>query len=185
VLPWIRADAVISLLCATPCLVKLTTFSGHRTRTGIFEPFPLLENLEHLSISDLWGQSESTIVSPGLHFHLTRDSSSQLRSENFLVAIAAATRTIEKLSLDRITCLRVHTSKLEGVYPCPPLGVNDEDIPDDPPQGGRILTLRTVLGHPSQPWTTIPVACPTVSWSQIVPGLRAVNSAPSGSHSRN
>jgi len=88
-----------------------------------------------------------------------------------VVAIVAATRNIEELSLDRITRSRIHAPELDGVYPCPPLAVNDDDIPDDPLLGSelslpsllRIPTLRTLtirdthLGH--EGWTTIPVAC--------------------------
>ena len=99
------------------------------------------------------------------------NSSAQLRSERLVVAIVAATRNVEQLSLERITRSRVHAPELEGVYPCPPLAANDEDIPDDPLLGSelslpsllRIPTLRTLtirdthLGHAG--WTTIPVAC--------------------------
>jgi hypothetical protein len=58
----------------------------------------------------------------------------------------AATCNIEQLSLDGSTRLRVHAPELEGLYPCLPLGINDEDIPDDPPSLlGSELSLASLL----------------------------------------
>ena len=85
--------------------------------------------------------------------------------------MALMTRNLEELSLDKVTRSKMHAPELEGVYPCPPLALNDEDIPDHPTLGSelslpsllRIPTLRkltirdTHLGH--EGWTTIPVAC--------------------------
>ncbi len=85
--------------------------------------------------------------------------------------MAASTRHLEELVLDRITRSKVHAPELDGVYPCPPLAINDTDIPEHPLLGAelylpsllRIPTLRkltirdTHLGH--ELWTTVPVAC--------------------------
>ena len=93
------------------------------------------------------------------------------RSERFAVYIAASAPYLEDLSLDRIARSKIHAPELEGAYPCPPLALNDNDIPDHPIFGSNLclpsllripslrkLTIRdTHLGH--EGWTTVPVCC--------------------------
>ena len=93
------------------------------------------------------------------------------RSERFAVYTAGSAPHLEDLSLDNISRSKIHAPDLEGAYPCPPLALNDNDIPDHPIFGAdlslpsllRISTLRkltirdTHLGHKG--WTSVPVAC--------------------------
>jgi len=93
------------------------------------------------------------------------------RSERLVVSMAASTRHLEDLTLDRITRSKMHAPELEGAYPCPPLTLNDRDIPDHPLFGDdlslpsllRIPTLRkltirdTHLSHDG--WALVPIAC--------------------------
>src|SRR6266542_3302065 len=66
------------------------------------------------------------------------------RSERFVVFMAASTRHLEDLTLDRITRSKMHAPELEGAYPCPPLTLNDTDIPDHPIFGAE-LSLPSLL----------------------------------------
>jgi hypothetical protein len=153
VLPRIRADSLIALLSATPRLTKLVLRVSGSLDKSVVSPFPFLHNLKHLSISNCGNEARVPL------------------SERLVVSMAMAIRNLEELSLDCITRSKMHAPELECVYPCPPLALNDEDIPDHPILGSelclpsllRIPTLRkltirdTHLGH--EGWTTIPVAC--------------------------
>ncbi|PPQ82523.1 hypothetical protein CVT25_007132 [Psilocybe cyanescens] len=153
VLPRIRADSVIALLSASPSLSKLILRVSGSLDKSIISPFPYLNNLKHISISNCGDEKRAPL------------------SERLVVSIAVNTRNLEELSLDRITRSKMHAPELEGAYPCPPLALNDEDIQDHPILGSelslpsllRIPTLRkltirdTHLGH--EAWTSIPVAC--------------------------
>ncbi|KAF8970382.1 hypothetical protein BDZ97DRAFT_1791088 [Flammula alnicola] len=153
VLPRVRADAVVAILSAAHRLSKLILRVSGSLDKSVIAPFPFLNNLKHLSISNCGDE----IRAP--------------RSERLVVSIAASTRNLEVLSLDRITRSRIHAPELEGVFPCVPLATGDEDIPDLPVLGSELslpsllqiptlrkLTIRdTHLGH--EGWTTIPVAC--------------------------
>lgn len=85
--------------------------------------------------------------------------------------MAASTQRLEELVLDCITRSKMHAPELEGVYPSPPLAINDTDIPDHRLLGAELslpsllriptlkkLTIRdTHFGH--EEWATVPVAC--------------------------
>ncbi|KAF8906842.1 hypothetical protein CPB84DRAFT_1726059 [Gymnopilus junonius] len=153
VLPRVVADTLISLLSASPRLSKLVLRVLGSLDKSVLAPFPYLHNLKRLSICNCGDEVRTPL------------------SERLVVSMALATRNLEELSLDHITRSKMHAPELEGVYPCPPLALNDEDIPDHPILGSelslpsllRIPTLRkltirdTHLGH--EGWTTSPVAC--------------------------
>ncbi|KAH9477408.1 hypothetical protein JR316_0009621 [Psilocybe cubensis] len=153
VLPRVRADTVISLLSSSPRLSKLVMRVSGSLDKSIISPFPYLQNLKSISIANCGDEQRAPL------------------SERLVVSIAINTRNLEELSLDRITRSKMHAPELEGAYPCPPLALNDDDIPDHPVLGSelslpsllRIPTLRkltirdTHLGH--EAWTSIPVAC--------------------------
>jgi hypothetical protein len=153
VLPRYRSEAVIALLTASQSLNKLVLRVSGSLDKSVIAPFPFLNNLRNVSISNIGDEARAPL------------------SERLVVSIAASTRNLEELSLDRITRSRMHSPELEGVYPCVPLATGDEDIPGLPHLGSelslpsllRIPTLRkltirdTHLGH--EGWTTIPVEC--------------------------
>ncbi|KAJ3514864.1 hypothetical protein NLJ89_g2125 [Agrocybe chaxingu] len=114
VLPRVRADSVITLLLASPAISKLVLKVAGSLDKSVLATFPYLNNLKQLSISNC-GDEERTPL-----------------SERFVVYMAASIRNVEELYLDRITRSRMHAPELEGAYPCVPLALNDEDIPDHP-----------------------------------------------------
>lgn len=61
VLPRIRADAVISLLSATPRLVKLVLRVSGSLDKSVVAPFPFLKNLKHLSISNCGDEAKAPL----------------------------------------------------------------------------------------------------------------------------
>jgi hypothetical protein len=151
--PRVRTDFVISLLSATPRLVKLSLQMAGSLDTSVITPFPYLTALKHLHIANC-GEEEN--------FPL---------SERLVVSIAASLRNLEDLSLDRVSRSKIHAPELEGVFPYIPLVIGDEDIPTHPLLGTdlslpsllripslRKLTIRdTHLGD--ERWATTPVAC--------------------------
>ncbi|KDR76484.1 hypothetical protein GALMADRAFT_120652 [Galerina marginata CBS 339.88] len=153
VLPRVRADSVIALLSASLRLTKLVLRVAGSLDKSVLSPFPHLHNLKHLSIANCGDEAKAPL------------------SERLVVSMAMSTRNLEELSLDRVTRSKMHAPELEGVYPCPPLACNDEDIPDHPTLGSELclpsllripslrkLTIRdTHLGH--EAWTSIDVAC--------------------------
>ncbi|KAF9527625.1 hypothetical protein CPB83DRAFT_792861 [Crepidotus variabilis] len=153
VLPRVRADSVIALLSATRGLVKLELQVQGSLDHSALSPFPFLNNLKSLSISNCGDECRTPL------------------SERFVVSMAASARYLEELSLDRINRSKLHAPELEGTYPCPPLAINDDNIPDHPILGSELclpsllrlptlrkLTIReTHLGH--EGWSTVPLAC--------------------------
>ncbi|KAF8156641.1 hypothetical protein B0H34DRAFT_710046 [Crassisporium funariophilum] len=149
----VRADAVIALLLASPRIHTLVLRVYGSLDKSVITPFPFLYNLKRLSLSNCGDEKRTPL------------------SERLAVSIAASTRNLEELSLDRITRSRLHAPELEGVFPFIPLAVNDEDISDHPILGSE-LSLPSLLRIPSlrkltirdthlgdARWTSIHVAC--------------------------
>lgn len=149
----VRTDFVISLLSATPRLVKLSLQMAGSLDKSVITPFPYLTALKHLHIANC-AEEEKTPL-----------------SERLVVSIAASLRNLEDLSLDRISRSKIHAPDLDGVFPYIPLVIGDEDIPTHSLLGPdlslpsllripslRKLTIRdTHLGD--ERWATTSVAC--------------------------
>ncbi|KAJ7076080.1 hypothetical protein B0H15DRAFT_864711 [Mycena belliarum] len=148
-----HADALISLLLASPRLVQLVLRLQGSPDKSVIPAFSCLSNLRHLTISNV----AEEVISP--------------LSERLVVSIAASVPDLRYLSLDRISRSTLHAPELVGKYPFVPLVRGDEDVPDHPVLGSalslpslltipslRQLTIRdTHLGDPL--WATAPVAC--------------------------
>ncbi|KAJ7660059.1 hypothetical protein B0H17DRAFT_1163111 [Mycena rosella] len=148
-----HADALISLLLASPRLAQLVLRLQGSLDKSVISCFAFLSNLRHLTINNC---AEEVILP---------------LSERLVVSIAATVPNLQYLSLDRVSRSTVHAPELVGKYPFVPLVRGDEDIPDHPVLGSalslpsllsiaslRQLTIRdTHLGDPR--WATAPVAC--------------------------
>ncbi|KAJ6571801.1 hypothetical protein B0H19DRAFT_937734 [Mycena capillaripes] len=148
-----HADALISLLLASPRLSQLVLRLNGSLDKSVISCFGFLTNLRHLTLRNC---AEEVILP---------------LSERLVVAIAASVPDLRYLSLDRISRSTVHAPELVGKYPFVPLVRGDEDIPNHPLLGSELslpsllsiptlrqLTIRdTHLGDPR--WATAPVAC--------------------------
>ncbi|KAJ6499671.1 hypothetical protein C8R47DRAFT_295207 [Mycena vitilis] len=148
-----HADALISLLLASPRLFQLVLRLNGSLDKSVISSFAFLSNLRHLTIRNC--ADEVTLP----------------LSERLVVSIAASVPDLRYLSLDRISRSTIHAPELVGQYPFVPLVRGDEDIPDHPVLGSELslpsllsipslrqLTIRdTHLGDPR--WATAPVAC--------------------------
>ncbi|KAF5380170.1 hypothetical protein D9615_006107 [Tricholomella constricta] len=151
--PRAKTDAVISILIASPRLRKLALRIAGSLDKEIITPFAYLPELKDLTITNCSGEEHSPL------------------SERLVVSIAATTRSLETLSLDKITRSKLHAPELEGVYPFVPLVTGDDDIPDHSSLGSE-LSLPSLLRIPNlkkliirdthlgdHRWATTPVAC--------------------------
>ncbi|KAF7349226.1 hypothetical protein MSAN_01712000 [Mycena sanguinolenta] len=148
-----HADALISLLLASPRLSQLVLRLNGSLDKSVISSFGFLANLRHLTIRNC---AEEVILP---------------LSERLVVSIAATVPDLRYLSLDRISRSTLHAPELVGKYPYVPLVRGDEDIPAHPVLGSELslpsllsipslrqLTIRdTHLGDPR--WATAPVAC--------------------------
>ncbi|KAF7350500.1 hypothetical protein MVEN_01355600 [Mycena venus] len=149
----VHADALISLLLASPRLSQLVLRLNGSLDKSVISCFAFLANLRHLTIRNC---AEEVILP---------------LSERLVVSIAASVPDLRYLSLDRISRSTLHAPELVGQYPFVPLVRGDEDIPDHPVLGSELslpsllsipslrqLTIRdTHLGDPR--WATAPVNC--------------------------
>lgn len=150
--PRLQAEAVISLLAATPRLSKLALKVEGSMDKSIIAPFPYLRHLQDLKISNCGDESVAPL------------------SERLVVSIAASLQNLRVLSLDNISRSGCHADDLI-CNPDIPVVLGDDDIPDHPILGSELalpsllrvptlrkLTLRdTHLGD--ERWTTTPVTC--------------------------
>ncbi|KAJ7787140.1 hypothetical protein B0H14DRAFT_288272 [Mycena olivaceomarginata] len=150
----VHADALISLLLASPRLAQLVLRLNGSLDSSVISSFGFLANLRHLTIRNC---AEEVILP---------------LSERLVVSIAASVPDLRYLSLDRISRSTFHAPELVGKYPFVPLVRGDENIPDHPVLGSELalpsllsipslrqLTIRdTHLGDPR--WATAPVSCP-------------------------
>ncbi|KAJ7145393.1 hypothetical protein C8R43DRAFT_1012623 [Mycena crocata] len=148
-----HADALISLLLASPRLSQLVLRLNGSIDKSVISCFGFLANLRHLTIQNC---AEEVILP---------------LSERLVVSIAASVPDLRYLSLDRISRSTMHAAELVGKYPFVPLVRGDEDIPVHPVLGSELslpsllsiptlrqLTIRdTHLGDPR--WATAPVTC--------------------------
>ncbi|KAF8067668.1 hypothetical protein FPV67DRAFT_1492839 [Lyophyllum atratum] len=151
--PRTTIDAIISLLIASPRLIKLVLRLAGLSDKSLITPFAYLTELKHLTITNSSEEEHSPL------------------SERLVVSIAASAPNLEELSLDKITRSKMHAPELEGVYPYVPLVMGDDDIPDHPSLGSelslpsllRIPTLRKLIIRDTHlgdgRWATTPVAC--------------------------
>ncbi|KAJ7484694.1 hypothetical protein FB451DRAFT_90132 [Mycena latifolia] len=148
-----HADALISLLLASPRLSQLVLKLQGSVDKSIISCFSFLTNLRHLTINNCAEEVALPL------------------SERLVVSIAASVPDLRYLSLDRISRSTMHAPELVGKYPFVPLVRGDEDIPDHPLLGSELslpsllsipslrqLTIRdTHLGDPR--WASAPVLC--------------------------
>ncbi|KAJ6590546.1 hypothetical protein DFH09DRAFT_1026598 [Mycena vulgaris] len=148
-----QADALISLLLASPRLSQLVLRLQGSLHKSVIPCFGFLANLRHLTINNCADE----VLLP--------------LSERLVVSIAASVPDLRYLSLDRVSRSTVHAPELVGKYPFVPLVRGDEDIPDHPLLGAELslpsllsipslrqLNIRdTHLGDPR--WATAPVVC--------------------------
>ncbi|KAG6907741.1 hypothetical protein DXG01_007541 [Tephrocybe rancida] len=151
--PRAASDAILSLLIASPRLMKLALRMAGSFDKSIITPFAYFQELRFLTITNCGEEEHSPL------------------SERLVVSIAATTPGLEQLSLDKITRSKLHAPELEGVYPFVPLVTGDDDIPDHPLLGSdlslpsllRIPTLKKLIIRDTHlgdsKWATIPVAC--------------------------
>ncbi|KAG6853073.1 hypothetical protein C0991_007065 [Blastosporella zonata] len=151
--PRAASDAVLSLLIASPRLMKLALRMAGSLDKSIITPFAYMQELRLLTLINCGEEEHSPL------------------SERLVVSIAATTPRLEELSLDKITRSKLHAPELEGVYPYIPLVTGDGDIPDHPVLGSelslpsllRVPTLKKLIIRDThlgdRRWGTIPVAC--------------------------
>ncbi|GLB39249.1 hypothetical protein LshimejAT787_0604110 [Lyophyllum shimeji] len=151
--PRAGTDAIISLLIASPRLIKLVLRLAGSSDKSLITPFAYLTELKHLTITNCSDEGHSPL------------------SERLVVSIAASIPCLQELSLDKISRSKMHAPELEGVYPYVPLVIGDDDVPAHPSLGSELslpsllriptlkkLTIRdTHLGDGR--WVTTPVAC--------------------------
>lgn len=148
-----RTDAIISLLIASPRLIKLVLRLAGSSDKSLITPFAYLSELKYLTIMNCSDEEHSPL------------------SERLVVSIATSIPCLQELSLDKITRSQMHAPELEGVYPYVPLVMGDDDIPEHPSLGSelslpsllQIPTLRKLIIRDTHlgdsRWATTPLAC--------------------------
>ncbi|KAF6753669.1 hypothetical protein DFP72DRAFT_990646 [Ephemerocybe angulata] len=111
--PRLQAEAVISLLAATPRLSKLALKVEGSMDKSIIAPFPYLRHLQDLKISNCGDESEAPL------------------SERLVVSIAASLQNLKVLSLDNISRSGCHADDLICNPDIPVLTLRDTHLGDE------------------------------------------------------